>query len=103
MSALEQTLAALFFCGLLAIVVWLLRKGKLASFGWAVTQAHPSTGQLEVIARRALTSQHTLHLISARGEIFLVATHPHGVEIALCPNGQKLNCQTPDSAAGRVR
>lgn len=88
MSALEQTLAALFFCGLLAILLWLLRKGKLASFKWSGVQ-NPSAGQLEIIARRALTPQHTLHLVSAAGETFLVATHPHGVEIASFPANRK--------------
>ncbi len=90
MSALEQTLAALFFCGLLAILVWLLRKGRLASFGWSGAP-NQGAGQLEVIARRALTSQHTLHLVSAAGETFLIATHPHGVEVAPFPAGRKLN------------
>lgn len=98
MSAFEQTLAALFFCGLLAILMWLLRKGKLASFGWTGAQ-NQDAGQLEVIARRALTSQHTLHLVSAAGETFLVATHPHGVEIAAFPGGRKFNCVSPDSGA----
>lgn len=81
MSAIEQTVAALFFCGLLAILVWLLRKGKLASLAWPGAPGQ-ATGQMEVVARRALTSQHTLHLVSAAGEMFLVATHPHGAEIA---------------------
>lgn len=88
MSALEQTLAALFFCGLLAILLWLLRKGKLASFKWSGVQ-NPNAGQLEIVARRALTPQHTLHLVSAAGETFLVATHPHGVEIAPFPANRK--------------
>lgn len=96
MSALEQTLAALFFCGLLAILVWLLRKGRLASFRWSGAQSQ-SAGQLDVIARRALTSQHTLHLVSAAGETFLVATHPHGVEIASFPAGRKFNRLPADS------
>jgi flagellar biogenesis protein FliO len=89
-SALEQTLAALFFCGLLAILVWLLRKGKLASFAWSGAPSQ-GAGQLDVVARRALTSQHMLHLVSAAGETFLVATHPHGVEIAQFPASRKLN------------
>lgn len=89
MSALEQTAAALFFCGLLAILVWLLRKGRLASFRWTGTQ-NPAAGQMEVLARRALTAQHTLHLVSAAGETFLVATHPHGVEIASFPASRGL-------------
>ena len=96
MSALEQTLAALFFCGLLAILVWLVRKGKLASFGWAGAQSQ-GAGQLEVLARRALTSQHTLHLISAAGEAFLVATHPHGVEIAPFPAKRRFTRISADS------
>ena len=89
MSALEQTMAALFFCGLLAGLVWLLRKGKLASFGWTGTP-NPAAGQMEVVARRALTAQHTLHLVSAAGEMFLVATHPHGAEIAAFPINRRL-------------
>jgi hypothetical protein len=83
-SALEQTAVAIFFCGLLAILVWLLRKGKLATFGWSGAQ-NQAPGQMEVIARRALTPQHTLHLVSAAGATFLIATHPHGVEIASFP------------------
>lgn len=98
MSAFEQTLAALFFCGLLAILVWLLRKGKLASFGWTGAQSQ-GAGPLDVIARRALTSQHTLHLVSAAGEIFLVATHPHGVEIAAFPSSREFKGISPDSGA----
>ena len=88
MSAFEQIFAALFFCGLLAILVWLLRKGRIASFGWSGAQ-NQAAGQMEVIARRALTPQHTLHLVSAAGETFLVATHPHGVEIASFPASRK--------------
>jgi flagellar biogenesis protein FliO len=95
-SALEQTLAALFFCGLLAILVWLLRKGKLATFGLPSAQSKGAS-QLDVIARRALTSQHTLHLVSAAGETFLVATHPHGVEIAPFPAKRKFNRLPADS------
>jgi hypothetical protein len=83
-SAIEQTVAALFFCGLLAILVWLLRRGKLASLGWPGAPGQ-ATGQIEVVARRALTSQHALHLVSAAGEMFLVVTHPHGAEIAALP------------------
>lgn len=96
MSALEQTLAAFFFCGLLAILVWLLRKGKFASFGWSGAQ-NQGAGQLDVIARRALTPQHTLHLVSAAGETFLVATHPQGIEIASFIAGRKLNHLPADS------
>lgn len=99
MSAPEQTLAALFFCGLLAIMVWLLRKGKLTSFGWTGGQSR-NAGQLDVIARRALTSQHTLHLIAASGETFLVATHPHGVEIAAFPTSRKFSRIPADSETG---
>jgi flagellar biogenesis protein FliO len=95
-SALEQTLAALFFCGLLALLAWLLRKGRLASFGWSRAQIQ-SAGQLDVVARRALTPQHMLHLVSAAGATFLVATHPHGVEIASFPASRKLNHIPADS------
>jgi flagellar biogenesis protein FliO len=95
-SALEQILAALFFCGLLAILVWLLRKGKLASFGLPSAQ-NKGASQLDVIARCALTSQHTLHVVSAAGETFLVATHPHGVEIAPFLVKSKLNRLPADS------
>lgn len=96
MSALEQTLAALFFCGLLAILAWLLRKGRLTAFGLSGAQSQ-GAGQLDVIARRTLTAQHMLHLVSAAGETFLVATHPHGVEIASFPARRKLNRLPADS------
>jgi hypothetical protein len=98
-SAIEQTVAALFFCGLLAILVWLLRKGKLASLGWPGAPGQP-TGQMEVVARRALTSQHTLHLVSAAGEMFLVVTHPHGAEIAAFPINRKLARPIADPEEG---
>jgi hypothetical protein len=87
-SAIEQAVAALFFCGLLASLVWLLRKGKLASLGWPGASS-PAAGQMGVIARRALTSQHTLHLVSAAGEMFLVVTYPRGAEIATFPLNRK--------------
>ena len=96
MSALEQLLAALFFCGLLAILAWLVRKGRLASFGWSRAEAQ-NAGQLDVIARRALTPQHTLHLVSAAGVSFLVATHPHGLEIASLPASRKSTHLAADS------
>lgn len=95
MSALEQTFAALFFLGLLAMLVWLLRKGKIAAFGWSGTQ-NQAAGQMEVVAHRALTPQHTLHLVYAAGEKFLVATHPHGVEIAPFPVSRKSARAVPD-------
>jgi flagellar biogenesis protein FliO len=96
LSALEQTSAALFFCGLLALLVWLLRKGRLTAFGLSGAQSQ-GAGQLDVIARRTLTAQHTLHLVSAAGETFLVATHPHGLEIASLPARRKLNRLPVDS------
>ncbi len=88
MSAIEQTFAALFFCGLIAILAWLLRKGRFASFAWSGTQ-NQAAGQMDVIARRALTPQHTLHLVSSAGATFLVVTHPHGAEIASFPASRK--------------
>lgn len=99
MSALEQTLAALFFCELLAILIWLLRKGKLASFGLSGAQSQ-GAGPLDVIARRALTAQHTLHLVSAAGETFLVVTHPQGAEIGAFPARRKFNRLLADSEEG---
>lgn len=95
MSALEQILAALFFCGLLAVLAWLLRKGKLNALRWPGSQSQ-SAGQIDVVARRPLTPQHTLHLVAAAGEMFLVVTHPHGAEIATFPASRRPECSGTD-------
>jgi flagellar biogenesis protein FliO len=95
LNALDQVLAALFFCGLLALLVWLVRKGKLAPFSGLAGAAH-SGEQLDVLARRALTPQHTLHLVVAAGQTLLIATHPHGAEIATLPAARRPLTVGPD-------
>lgn len=80
MNALEQLLAALAFCGLLAALIWIARTGKISALG-RVRPANPITNTLGVIARRALTPQHALYLISIAGKVYIVGTHPHGMWI----------------------
>jgi len=94
LSALDRP-RSLVFCGLLALLVWLLRKGRLTAFGLSGAQSQ-GAGQLDVIARRTLTAQHTLHLVSQQVNI-PGSTHPHGLEIASLPARRKLNRLPVDS------
>jgi flagellar biogenesis protein FliO len=80
MSVFEQLLAALAFCGLLAALVWFARTGRTSVLGW-VRPANPISNDLRVIARRALTPHHVLHLISIAGEVCIVGTHPRGMQM----------------------
>jgi len=88
-----------FLCGLLALLVWLMRKGKLASLAWTGVPGH-SAVQLDLIARRVLTSRHVVHLISAAGESFLIVTYPDGVEIAALPVSRHPNPPIADLREG---
>lgn len=88
---IRQLLAALFVLALLAALVWTLRgKGvltrstqKITAGGimrkWLNVPAH--SGTIEVVERKALTPQHTLHRLRASGRDFLIATYPHGCQL----------------------
>ena len=80
MGPFEQLAIALVFCGLLGALVWLLRSRKLSVLA-RFAPPHSSHYRFNVLARRGLTPQHTLHVVSLAGGVFLVATHPHGYEI----------------------
>ncbi len=84
MNAVEQLLAALAFCGLLAALVWIARTGRSSVLGW-VRPANPISSDLSVIARRALTPHHALYLISIAGEVYMVGTHPQGIQMLSLP------------------
>ena len=87
---IRQLLAALFVLGLLAALVWTLR-GRNAGTGsnrnrvsgvvrnWL--KATPQAGTIEVVERKALTPQHTLHRLRMSGREFLLATHPQGCQL----------------------
>ena len=92
MGPFEQLAIALVFCAALAALVWLLRSRKLIALA-RFAPAPPSQYKFNVLARRGLTPQHTLHVVSLAGGVFLVATHPHGYEI------KPLSELVPDSSA----
>jgi flagellar biogenesis protein FliO len=84
MNAIEQLLAALAFCGLLAALVWIARTGRTSALGW-VRPVNPIANALSVIARRALTPHHVLYLISIAGKVYIVGTHPQGMQMLSLP------------------
>jgi flagellar biogenesis protein FliO len=84
MNAIEQLLAALAFCGLLAALVWIARTGRTSALGW-VKPVNPIANALSVIARRALTPHHVLYLISIAGKVYIVGTHPQGMQMLSLP------------------
>jgi flagellar biogenesis protein FliO len=84
MNAIEQLLAALAFCGLLAALVWIARTGRTSALGW-MTPANPSSSDLSVIARRALTPHHALYLVAIAGKVYIVGTHPQGMQMLSLP------------------
>ena len=80
MIYLEQILAAGLCCALLALLVWAGRRGKLRAVDW-IGSTHRATFEINVVARKALTPQHAIHVLSVGGQRFLLATHPAGVEL----------------------
>ncbi len=58
--------------GLLAGALYVVRKRGLLAAGGVPAR------NLAVVARIALTANHSLHLVQSDGGTFLIATHQHG-------------------------
>jgi flagellar biogenesis protein FliO len=83
METVRQVASVLAVFAILGAVLWLLRRGGIASLrgGW---RQQPKS--LESIERLALTPQHALHLVKIQGRELVVATHPQGCTLLLEAN-----------------
>ena len=80
MSPIEQLLVACGFCGLLAGLIHIMRRSKTRFLHWKTERTAPAA-ELRVLARRALTPQHALCLISLEKRVLLVGTYAGGMQI----------------------
>ena len=80
MKPIEQLIIALVFCALLVVMIWIARRGRLSVQGWIRASTQPDL-KLSVLSRQALTPQHALHLVSIAGQVYIVATHPQGIQV----------------------
>lgn len=86
-----QLLAALFVVGLLVAIIRMLRGGETRTGTTGSKTARgivrnwlkmaPQRGAIEIIERKALTPQHSLHRLRISGREFLIATHPQGCQL----------------------
>jgi flagellar biogenesis protein FliO len=65
-------------------MIWIVRKGKISAQGW-INAAKRPYNELNVISRHALTPQHAIYLVSIAGQVYVVATHPQGLQILQHP------------------
>ena len=68
------------FTSLLGGAIWIVRKTAARELGRRIAP-DARTAQLRLISRRGLTPHHALHLVSVSGEVFVVATHPQGIQL----------------------
>ncbi len=101
---IRQLLAALVVLGLLVAMVWILRRRNTGTGanrqpiggvvrGWL--KMTPQMGSIDVVERKVLTPQHTLHRLRAGGREFLIATHPQGCQLIA-----ELDAKGNDSGVG---
>ncbi|MGO9242283.1 MAG: flagellar biosynthetic protein FliO [Bryobacteraceae bacterium] len=92
MKPIEQLIIALVFCGLLVVMIWIARRGRFSAQSWIGASKQPDL-KLSVLSRQALTPQHTVHLVSIAGQVYIVATHPQGIQVlphpAIEPVGER--------------
>lgn len=112
-EVIRQLLTALFVLGILVAMVWHLR-GRNAgtavnrkAVGLAVRswlKMTPPMGTIEVVERKALTPQHSLHRFQISGREFLIATHPQGCQLIAELDGKGQDSFVPTSGpASAVR
>jgi hypothetical protein len=76
MTLLEQCAALLLVFSLLGLAVLALGRGRLR---WPFGRARGRQDLIELVATRALTAQHTRHLVRLAGRTVLIATFPGGI------------------------
>jgi flagellar biogenesis protein FliO len=77
MEVFRQLAAVGLVLGLLALLMWTLRRRGLA-VGNGFRRGRKSPGRLETIERLALSPQHTLHLVRVADHALLIEVHPGG-------------------------
>jgi flagellar biogenesis protein FliO len=66
--------------GVLALVLWQLKRGGFAKFAIA-NRSKRAARQMELIDRLPLSAQHSLHLVRCMDRTILVAISPAGCQI----------------------
>jgi flagellar biogenesis protein FliO len=80
METISQLLSIGFVLGLLAAVLWGLRRKGLARFGAGKLRlgGNAKGRLLELVESRALAPGHALHLVRVGDQAFVLAVHPGG-------------------------
>lgn len=99
MKPIEQLITALVLCVLLVVMIWIARRGRLSAQGWIRASKQPDL-KLSVLSHQALTPQHTLHLVSIAGQVYIVATHPQGIQV-LPPPAMEPVGERPSETGGK--
>ena len=89
---MQQLWAVLLVLAVAWVAAWLLRK-KAGFSGTLMPRG--KCRQIEILDRTRLTPQHSVHLLSIRGETIVIGVHPRGftvlcgVERGGCGNGER--------------
>jgi len=86
MELARQVVSVLAVFALLGAVLWMLRRGGLASVRGL--RAGARERRLESLERLTLTPQHSLHLVRVGRQEVVVAAHPRGCAL-LIENGDR--------------
>ena len=79
MEAIQQTLVVVFVLGLLGATLYWLRGQGMARFsGKALGRG---ARRMQTVERRALSPQHSLHLVNVDGRALLIAVSPGGCSV----------------------
>ena len=77
---MEQLTAVAIVLGLLGASLWFLQRKRLSPWV-SLSSRRTAVRQLEIVERVALTTQHSLALVRANGQMMLVGTGPGVCEI----------------------
>lgn len=99
---IQQTLAVLLVLGLLAGLLWLLRRhGQIPYRGLT---GRKSNRQLESIARLPLSSHHSVHLLRVSDHAVLLALSPAGCTLLERLDGTAASAaNTPETRMGAAQ
>jgi flagellar biogenesis protein FliO len=103
MDTYAQLMAGLFVISLLAVTLWLLRRGSAIRFRMPARQ-RPGERMLESRERLSLSPQHSLHLVRVGERAVLVAVHSGGCAlIESRPWGEFAPSTAQTSGKGGIR
>ena len=74
--AYEQALAVFLVLALLVASLWFLRRRGLARVNLAVGGRRAAPGRIQVVDRKPLTANHSLHLVRVQDRLILIGISP---------------------------